>query len=182
MPVRRSIASVVAMLVAVLVLHVAVGGASPRRGSAGCSGARDFPVDAPTRAKARVALLCLVNRARTARRLGPVRPSAPLAAAATRHSDEMVAGKYFAHYGIGGDTLSDRARAAGYRNTRGLGEALAWAEAAAPVLLRRRLMASRPHRRILLGRSAREIGIGLSLGAPIQGVSRPSATLVLVLG
>jgi uncharacterized protein YkwD len=44
------------------------------------------------------------------------------------------------------------------------------------------LMQSPEHRRILLDPAARDIGLGLTLGAPANGAARPSATLTLVFG
>jgi uncharacterized protein YkwD len=97
----------------------------------------------------------------------------------------MVVRRYFSHDGPGGDTLGDRARRSGYirpHRSFALSEAMAWGEDATPRSLVRGLRQSPDHRAILLDRDQRDVGIGLSLGAPVTGVSTSSATLVLEFG
>ena len=172
----RSLAGVATTLAAVFMLHAGVAA------GAGCRDAGIVVADEAARQKASHALLCLVNRARLARRLSPVRRSAQLGAAAMRHSSDMVARKYFSHDGIGGDRLADRARDAGYPASRTVSEALVWGMEATPSFLARALLASAPHRRIVFDRRARDVGVGLARGAPVQGIPAPSATLALTFG
>jgi uncharacterized protein YkwD len=97
----------------------------------------------------------------------------------------MVARKYFSHEGPGGDTLATRVRRTSYPATHPgvpVGEALAWGSPASPRMLMRALMHSPPHRRLLLDPHARDIGLGLVLGAPEAGVTGSSMTLSLVFG
>ncbi len=179
MVVKHSLAGVAATLAAAFMLHVGVSaGAAP----AGCRDTQVVPADEAARVKASQSVVCLVNRIRAAHRLAPVRLSRPLGAAAMRHSTDMVSNKYFAHDGVGGDDLTARARDAGYPATRTVSEALVWCMDASPAFLSSTLMASPPHRRILLTRRARDIGAGLVLGAPMEGIDGPSATLVLTFG
>lgn len=130
--------------------------------------------------------MCLVNRARRAHRRRPLRRSKPLARAAARHSLEMVGGGYFSHIGISGD-VRRRAIRSGYVRGRSdglLGETLSWGAGlgATPARLVSALMSSRPHRRTLLSRRYREVGIGFVLGAPATNVGASAATLTLAFG
>ncbi|HUR85743.1 MAG TPA: CAP domain-containing protein [Solirubrobacteraceae bacterium] len=179
MSVKYSLASVAATLAAAFMLHAGVSAAAA---PAGCRDTRVVPVGEAARVKASQSVLCLVNRVRAAHRLGAVRLSRPLGTAAMRHSTDMVSSKYFAHDGIGGDDLAARAREAGYPASRTVSETLVWCLDATPDFLARTLMASPPHRRIVLTRRARDIGVGLVLGAPMEGIDGPSATLVLAFG
>jgi hypothetical protein len=77
-----------------------------------------------------------------------------------------------------------RVRRAGYARCRWLvGEILAWgvgprSSAAGTV---RAWMDSPPHRRILVSRRYRELGLGMQAGAPIEGLQR-GVTVAAVLG
>jgi uncharacterized protein YkwD len=95
----------------------------------------------------------------------------------------MVARRFFSHVGPGGATLSVRRRAAGYRG-RALGEILAWGQGrdASPRAAVRSWLRSTPHRRVLLGRNYRDVGVGVALGNPFGGGFRRSATYAAVLG
>ncbi len=62
----------------------------------------------------RVAVLCLVNRERSARGESPLAPNAQLEAAAQGHTESMAFGDYFEHIGPRGETPLSRMRAAGY--------------------------------------------------------------------
>lgn len=176
---RRCGAAVIALLFAVLMLHVGVGDAQ----ADACAGSSTVPNDDPGRKQAARAVLCLVNRARAAHALRTVRLSQLLGKAARSHSEDMVQRKYFAHAGPAGDTLADRIRSSGYaaEHPRGYaaGEALAWGSFSSPQVIVRALLESPAHRRILLDPHAREIGLGLTLGAPASDVAGPCWTLVL---
>lgn len=60
------------------------------------------------------AVICLVNAARIARRLPALVENPALDLAATRHSQDMVAGDYFDHVSPGGETPQARVLATGY--------------------------------------------------------------------
>jgi uncharacterized protein YkwD len=131
------------------------------------------------------AILCLVNRHRAFHHVKPLRLNASLAASARRHSAQMVTDRYFSHGGPNNSSLIRRVGATRYlRHARAwaLGETLAWASAsqATPTGLVNLLMASPPHRAILLDPSYRDIGVGVGAGAPVAGDS--GATLTLDLG
>jgi uncharacterized protein YkwD len=173
------------MLAGVLMLHVGSSLASRKSSRSACTGARTVPVDEATRRQATVAVLCLVNRLRARHRLHRVRFSFGLTVAALQHSTDMVQRTYFSHDGPAGDTPDVRARRSGYIRPHrpfALSEAMAWGMGATPADLVRTLKCSPPHREILLDRDQRDIGIGLSIGAPVAGVSTSSATLVLAFG
>ena len=116
------------------------------------------------------AILCLINTERTRRGLRAVRLSAPLSSAALAHSTDMVAEDYFDHVGSDGMTARQRVLNSGYfKGAAGwVDEALAmgWEALSSPKQFVRMLMASRVHRSILLNRRARDVGIGLVVGAP----------------
>jgi uncharacterized protein YkwD len=176
-----------AWAVAALVLGApAIAMAGATRGGAdagGCAGAYVVAKDAASLARASAAVLCLVNAERIARGLPAVRASSKLAVAAHGHSDDMIASKTLSHTGSDGTDPYQRATRAGYR-WRALGEALGWGAArrAMPFKLVATFMRSSEHRSILLDPVYRDLGIGLSLGAPSRKPARGSSTLTLVFG
>ena len=182
---RGSLAGVITMLAGVLVLHVGVSVANRKSSRSACKGVNTVPVDESTRRQSTVAVLCLVNRLRARYHMRPVRASFGLTVAALQHSGDMVVRRYFSHDGPGGDTLGDRVRRSGYiqpHRSFALSEAMAWGEDATARSLVRSLRLSPEHRAILLDPDQRDVGIGLSVGAPVTGVSTSSATLVLEFG
>jgi uncharacterized protein YkwD len=128
----------------------------------------------------RVAVGCLVNKARTGAGLHGFTWNRSLARAATRHARDMTRRRYFAHQRAGGPSLARRARAAGFRG-RNVGEAIAYGcgSLATPASIVRAWLNSPGHRAILLSRRSR-VGIGISGRAP-TGCSR-GATYVLDAG
>jgi uncharacterized protein YkwD len=82
----------------------------------------------------------------------------------------MVTQDYFDHVSPDGTTARQRVVKSGYfKGAAGLvDEALAmgWQARSSPQQFVRMLMASRVHRSILLNRRARDVGIGLAVGAP----------------
>jgi uncharacterized protein YkwD len=177
----------VAWAVAALVLGApAIATAGAKRGgtdAGGCAGAYVIAKDAASLAKASAGVLCLVNAERTARGIPAVRASSKLAVAARGHSDDMVASKALTHSGSDGTDVYQRATSAGYR-WRALAEAIAWGAArrAMPVRLVAQFMRSSEHRSILLDPVYRDLGVGLTLGAPTRKPVRGSSTLTLVFG
>jgi uncharacterized protein YkwD len=145
---------------------------------------RDVPFEtAPT--LVRDALLCEIDRARAgdARRL---RLDPQLELAAARHATDMFERRYFSHTSPGGGDLGDRARRAGYAQRRcswRVGEILSWgvgprSTASGTVSA---WMDSAPHRRILLSRRYREVGVGLQAGTPFDAFPA-GVTVAAVLG
>jgi uncharacterized protein YkwD len=100
----------------------------------------------------------------------------------------MVRRKYFAHVTPNGLDQRSRVARTGYlrgcRRPAALGETIAWGSDVfgSPAELVKDLMASAPHRAILLDRRYRDIGVGLALGAPMDGIGQSGSTLSLNLG
>jgi uncharacterized protein YkwD len=129
----------------------------------------------------RIAVGCLVNKARTSAGLRGFAWSRPLGRAAARHARDMARRGYFAHQRSGGPSLARRARAAGFRG-RNVGEAIAYGcgSLSTPASIVHSWMASPPHRAILLSGRSR-VGIGVS-GRPPRGCGGRGSTYVLDAG
>ena len=100
--------------------------------------------------------LRLINQAREAKGLKPVRLDRRLWRAARHHTRDMLRRHYFAH-GATSDRLSRYVHGGGV-----IGETLAWGSGsyASPASTVRSWLNSPPHRRILLDRDFRFVGIG----------------------
>jgi uncharacterized protein YkwD len=115
-------------------------------------------------------MLQLINKARTSRGLHAVRIVRTLDRAALRHSRDMLYRDYFAHSTLSGATVATRARAAGYSVsgcTRWtVGEVIAWGQSSrgAPRAIFKAWMHSRSHRKVILDRRWRDVGVGCSRG------------------
>lgn len=119
----------------------------------------------------RAALVCLHNQVRAQHGLSALAENGALAAAGTAHAADMVQRGYFAHTTPEGVDFSDRilaARYAGHDDDWSVGENLAWGTAAlsTPAALMRAWLGSEAHRHNILTPAYREVGFGLSLGAP----------------
>jgi uncharacterized protein YkwD len=130
------------------------------------------------------AVVCAVNTERVARSRPPLIARARLATAARRHARDMVASHYFEHRSPSGRTFVDRLRTIGYLipgRAWVAGEVLAWGEAqrSTPAAIVAAWMRSPPHRRVLLRRGYREIGVGIARGTPFGA---PGATYAAELG
>lgn len=131
-------------------------------------------------------MLCLIDVERAKHALRAVVASSLLTKAAAAHSADMVRRKYFSHVSPNGMGLRTRVARTGYlRASRRptLGETLAWGSAiySTPTELVKELMASPEHRAIVLDGRFRDIGVGLALGAPMNGMGAGS-TLSLSFG
>lgn len=157
------------------------------RSASGCKGADVIALDEPSRRRAKRVVLCLVNRERAARRIAILRVSPLLARAAARYSTSMVQLQYFAHRSPAGDDVRRRTARTGYRRrgrTTLLGETLAWGSdaTATPTELVTSFMRSPRHRRTMLSRRYRDIGVGIALGAPAPDATGNAATLTVEFG
>jgi uncharacterized protein YkwD len=138
---------------------------------ADCANADANPNDI-SRPAAKRATLCLINEIRADRGLRAFNRNHRLSRASQHHTDEMASGKYFEH----GDFVG-RIRSAGYLSGVGtwtVGENIAWGSynLATPRSIVRGWMHSPPHRHSMLSTGFRDIGIGVTNGAPVQGVDR----------
>jgi uncharacterized protein YkwD len=150
-----------------------------------CARAGVAPAQISTR-QAGHALLCLVNRERARHGLRAVRADRRLRRAARRHAVAMARRHFFSHVSPGGATMQARIRHTGYLQAARewwLGEALAWGRdgTGAPSAILARLLASAPHRAILLDPEFRDLGIGAAHGAP-QGPGEDALTVALDFG
>lgn len=138
-------------------------------------------------AKIRSATRCLLDKERERRGLRALTANSQLRKAASKYSRQMVRDGFFDHVSPGGSTLLSRVkRSTSYlRNARGysLGENLAWGsyDLATPRQTVRSWMRSSGHRRNILNRRFRNIGIGIASGAP-ESISGPAATYTTVFG
>jgi uncharacterized protein YkwD len=140
--------------------------ALPPAADAACPGARATIAKASPD-KLRSALLCLVNRKRTAEGLKALGPDRKLRRAATRHARDMVRRDYFAHQRAGGPDLTERLERAGW-NGSAWGETIAYGCGAtgSPKRTLRAWMHSPPHRAVILSGTYRRGGIGVGAEAP----------------
>jgi uncharacterized protein YkwD len=152
-------------------LPLSVSAAQPCAGAHRRSGAR----------ARRIAVGCLVNKARTAAGLRGFAWNRPLGRAATRHARDMARRNYFAHQRAGGPSLGRRARAAGFRG-RNVAEAIGYGcgTLSTPASMVRAWLASPGHRAILMS-GRRRVGIGIAGGSPVPCGGRGS-TYVLDAG
>jgi uncharacterized protein YkwD len=123
-------------------------------------------------AQSKRATICLLNHIRRDHHLRRFHLNRRLSLASQRHTNSMTAHKYFAH----GDFVG-RIRSAHYlKGARGwtVGENIAWGsfDWATPASIVDSWMHSPPHRANILNRRFREIGIGVSRGAPVSGTDR----------
>jgi uncharacterized protein YkwD len=152
-----------------------------------CLGASAVP-SVQTLRRAAGAVICLVNADRARHGLHALRGDGDLRQAAGRHSRNMVRRGFFSHVTPRGAGLGDRLRRSGYlraNHARHAGEALAWGKGTpgTPAVIVAEWIASPPHRRILLGRDFREVGVGVAAGAPqLTKDGRRSATYTLDTG
>lgn len=131
--------------------------------------------------------VCLLNRERTSRGLRALRVNESLSAAAQAHTNDMVDSRYFAHDSRSGGDVVDRVRSRGYlSNVRSwmVGENLAWGSGSrsTPGSIVDAWMQSPGHRANILTARFREIGIGLSFGAPVSVGGRAAATYTTTFG
>ena len=163
-------------LALLVLLTVPVADASAATGSASC----------PPGGTDRIAVVCELNAARAEAGRTALRARPSLERAATGHSSDMVARRYFAHETPEGDGPGERARRAGYtRHAQRwrIGEVLIWtrgepltASAAVDAWL-----ASPPHRHVLLQRRYEDVGAGIVAGAPLGDSALTPATTITVL-
>ena len=132
----------------------------------GCPGARASISKASPR-KLRSALLCLVNRKRSANGLKALRLDRRLQRAAGRHARDMVKHDYFAHQREGGPDLTERLDRVGWSG-KAWGENIAYGcgSESTPKATLSSWMNSPPHRDLLLSGTYRRGGLGVGAEAP----------------
>lgn len=163
-----------------LLLFVSASGAEARP----CPNQNVTPITAGEEA-AREAMYCLINERRAEAGREKLTRSDSLAKAANQFAAEMVEEQFFSHVTPEGADLTDRARQSGY--LRGyqvwaLGENIGWGSGVlgSPRQMMDALMKSPGHRRNILSRRYRNLGVGVSTGIPLGG--RFGATYVQEFG
>jgi uncharacterized protein YkwD len=120
------------------------------------------------------ATICLLNAERANKGLAPLRLNGKLNNASKLMSNLMVRQHFFAHDTPDGRSVLDRVRPTGYiRGSWSLGENIAWGSGglATPRAIVNGWMNSKGHRDNILFSKFKDIGIGVTLGAPQRGLS-----------
>lgn len=131
--------------------------------------------------------VCLINRERTSRGLRALHLNRRLSSAARAHTSDMVRGRYFAHSSRSGRDVVDRVRSRGYfSHVRSwmVGENLAWGSGSrsTPAAIVEAWMNSPGHRHNILTARFREIGVGISFGAPVSVDGNSAVTYTTAFG
>ena len=130
-------------------------------------------------------VLCLMNAERTKRGQRPLEANGQLARAAQRMSEAMVSEHFMSHEMPDGKGLEDRVQPTGYIPNHDrwlLGENLAWGRGpqSTPASIVDGWMHSERHRENLLEADFDEVGLGITLGSPLN--DEGGATLVADYG
>ena len=137
-------------------------------------------------------VFCLINGERRSFGLGALRPNGLLQRAALDYVTSMEAGGFFSHYGdffghpIGASPVS-RLRQIGYvraHNVWMVGENLHWttAERSTPADVVEAWMNSAPHRKYLLKRRFRDLGVATARGTPYDPAQTDAITVASEYG
>ncbi len=136
----------------------------------------------------RTATVCLLNEERTSRGMAKLTSNAPLGKAAQSFSRRMVSQRFFDHVCPSGSTLLSRVRGgtsylSGTRSYS-LGENIAWGSGnrATPASTMKSWMHSAGHRKNILDKRFRHVGVGVAIGAPRNAKGRPAATYTTDFG
>lgn len=162
--------------------------AGPTPALADCPNADTVPT-AENLAEVSAALVCLHNEERAKAGVASLSPDARLIAAAQKHADDMVASLYFGHDSLDGVSPFDRMRREGYIGAKvvwNAGETIAWASGsrATPRVVMDSWLASTSQRLTLLAPDFRDIGVGITLGAPLERLpgAAPAVTYTVDYG
>ncbi len=162
----RWLAAVLVAAVICLLLSGSVGD-----GSAGAAGARPCANATATlsdgKKKVRHGVECLIAKARAQARRHSLQDSAQVRLVSQRHARTMVETDCFRHVCPGEGSIERRLKRVGYLDgavTYGFGEVTGCAKT--PKAMVRAWLASRYHRKNLLGPKFRDIGTGIAKGAP----------------
>ena len=167
-----------------LLLAVAAAPSSSHAASP-CANADALPGQASEAVLAK-ATVCLVNRERKPRGMRALRTNRRLSRAAVAHTRDMISQHYFEHVAPTGQNVVDRLLASGYLGkVRSwlVGENLAWGigSQSSPRQIVVSWMNSPGHRKNMLNRRFREIGIGVVFSTPVRNAPT-SATYTTTFG
>jgi uncharacterized protein YkwD len=164
----------------------------PKKKPKKTKGCRDASLEPTSRNAARIqrATLCLLNKERRKRGRKALRTHPSLASTAKRYGTTMVDEEFFDHVSPSGSTLRSRVRRTAYLKSKRIrrwtiGENLAWGTGtrATPAQIVRSWMGSPGHKRNILDRGFRDIGVGIVTGVPeTPSGTQGGATYVTVFG
>lgn len=120
-------------------------------------------VDLRDLAEVREQIVAAVNAERRKAGVAPVKANADLDESAQKHAEDMLARNFFAHESPSGTTVRERARSAGYR-WRTIGENIAEGQLSVREVMDT-WMRSPGHRRNILDKDFKELGVGLAMGS-----------------
>jgi uncharacterized protein YkwD len=149
-------------------VEMSQGGAALKGKSDPCGNVNRWP-RAMAKQETRKVVLCLLNAERKKAGLLPLKRDMRLELAAQRHTQDMVARKFFDHATPDGVDPQARMLAAGYPSNNALsGENIAWATgpSATPEKVVQIWMHSPPHREDILRPGFVDVGVGIAQGAP----------------
>jgi len=137
-------------------------------------------------------VFCLINQQRTAHGRSALRPNGLLRGAANDYTGSMEVGRFFSHYGdfaghpIGATPIS-RLRQIGYirpHNVWVIGENLHWTtvEHSTPAQVVQAWMNSPEHRKYLLKRRFRDLGVAAVRGIPYDPTQTDAITVASEYG
>jgi uncharacterized protein YkwD len=177
-----SLAALAALLLATL---TSMNGAAGAIAAKACPGS-SAPPGRSNLPSAVGATLCVINGVRHAHHLARLRMNPVLRAIASSQSHEMLVGGYFGDDSLSGLTPMQRVESSAYArgSTRlSVGQNIAWGQAAGstPAAIIAAWLGSAPHREILLSPAFRDIGVGISLGAPRAAAHSSGAIYTLEL-
>ena len=161
-------------------------GAAPIASASDCGRANARPSQLSQREVAR-STVCLLNHRRANYGMGKLHFSSRLERAARGHSVDMARRGYFSHDSRSGASFVDRIRSAGYlRHARSwrVAENIAWGTGrlATPRSIVSAWMHSPGHRANILNPRLREIGVGVTNGAPVRVAGSSGATYTTDFG
>jgi uncharacterized protein YkwD len=173
-PRRRAAVLALALTIGLAVAAPAYAAPDPATTDTTCAGA-DLQPTADNLSQIAQATLCLLNLERGASSLPALSEQAQLTQASAAYSADMVARQFFEHVSPDGKTLVNRLTATGFLGTAStwaVGENIAWGTGslATPRSIVVAWMNSAGHRANILEPMFREIGLGIALGVPAQGL------------
>ena len=168
-------------------LTLVLGTGSAAMAAATCADAKMLPRGADLE-RVRAATLCLLNVERAKHDLPTLRADEGLGKVAEAYSEKMVRRRFFGHICPDGSTVVTRIRKSteylrGSLLDWSLGENLGWGTGSrgTPRAIVRAWMRSTAHRRSILNRRFRDVGIGVAAGSP-RRTSRAALTYTTELG
>ena len=172
----RRLRSLAPIGLAGLVLAGSAVAATPAMAAPAPCPASDADATTMTLTAVRSTTRCLLNAIRADHGMKALKSDDRLTGAARGHSRKMVAKSFFTHDSLSGKHFSGRIAATGWMDGRAnwvVGENLAWGSGtlATPHAIVDAWMDSAGHRDNILKRRFRNVGVGVSRGTPVTGVS-----------